>query len=207
MKQKEIRCPKASAVIFLLMAFAYIFSSLGSVLTAHFANPGETQLITTISHAIFAVSHLFISIVLFSKRYDKILIVAISSLAIAYLVFIIGFKAPINIFSLVIKLILVFIAYCLISDKSEKLKTIATKIRYIVPVGELIFLIFSAIRTIISVNSALTKNLAASGGPESNVLVFSTVFTSVFTVLAGILPVINYFILVNWLAKPYENDI
>ncbi len=107
---------------------------------------------------------------------------------IADYVFVVGF-------SVIVDVLLLFVALAFVRD-SEKEKAFITKIRYAVPILNIVSLV---IQGVFVVTEALKQM-----GDNASLVRASIVVAMVAFIPGAVLAAINYFKLVAWLVEPYE---
>lgn len=197
-----IRKPKGAARIFLLIAIGFFIASFGSIimpiLTEEAKQHSTLEIISDFAHG---VSVLFISIVLFNKKYDKMVIFS-SFVLLVVNTFTISKINILNISNIIFYILLAGFAYVMINMQESPIREIFAKIRFIIPIYNLLILVFSLIDTIKTLSASLVEN---TGAQLSESLSRAAVILPALMFLpAGILMVIAYAMLVNWLADPYE---
>ena len=197
-----IRKPKGAARIFLLIAIGFFIASFGSIimpiLTEEAKQHSTLEIISDFAHG---VSVLFISIVLFNKKYDKMVIFS-SFVLLVVNTFTISKINILNISNIIFYILLAGFAYVMINMQESPIRETFAKIRFIIPIYNLLILVFSLIDTIKTLSASLVEN---TGAQLSESLSRAAVILPALMFLpAGILMVIAYAMLVNWLADPYE---
>lgn len=205
MRRREIRCPKFCAVYFLLFGLFEFLTIATELLGYFFMSKNPIDPLGIVGKVITGAAALFISIVLFKKRYDKMLISALCGLIVSELITgLVGSKlfsvAEADYiftiaFSVIVDVLLLFVALVFVRN-SEKEKAFVTKTRYVVPVLYIVSLVIQGVFIV-------TEALKQMGDNET--LIIPTVIVTVFSfVPAAVLAAINYFKLVAWLIDPYE---
>ena len=195
MKKKEIRCPKFCAVMFLLSALSS-FLSVGTQLFEHFMlTQNPVEFLNVAKYIVSGSGSLFISIILFKKRYDKLLLGAVSGLVVSgiFSAIVYGVTEHSFSFSALVDILVFFIVLAFVCD-FEKVKQFAVKTRFAVPVINFIALLIEGIFICSNMSEKLDVDMTIA-----MVLVAVVVFIPVI-----VLSVVNYYKLVAWVVDPYE---
>ncbi|MBQ8183198.1 MAG: hypothetical protein IJ025_04785 [Clostridia bacterium] len=196
MRQREIRCPKFCAVIFLLSGLGNFLSIATELIDMFVTQQNSFELLHMADCVLAGTATLFISIILFKKHYDKLLIGAASCLVATGI-----FSAIVSDYvygtaiSVIVDVLLLFIVVVFVCG-AEKWKNLAAKIRMVVPVMNIIALIVQGVFTV----KGLTDKLGADG----SVVMASAVLVVIMLIPVGVLSIINYYKLVKWVVDPYE---
>ncbi len=195
MKKREIRCPKFCAIMFLLSGLSS-FLSVGTQLFEHFVlTQNPIEFLNIARYLVSGSAALFISIVLFKKRYDKLFLGAVSGLVVSeiFSTIVYGVTEHSFSFSVLVDVLLFFIVLAFVCDL-EKAKGFAKKIRFAVPVINFIALLIEGI----FVGANISEKLGAD-------MTIAMVFVAVVVFVPVIvLSVVNYYKLVAWVVDPYE---
>ncbi len=200
MKNREIRCPKFCAVIFLIEGLI----SLPRILLHVFPNeiftnrfPFTTE--TLIYAIIGSISAIFISVILFMKRYDKLLVGAIGTMVVSEIVnTVINSPNISNILSLLVDVLLLVLTIVMVLG-SDSLKKIAIKYQYIVPIMLIVSLVVGIVYA--------SKDVFDKAHLDTSSIVGITAIMSILVIIpSGIISVVKYLKLTNWLADPYEKN-
>lgn len=195
MKRKEIRCPKFCAVMFLLSALSS-FLSVGTQLFEHFMlTQNSVEFLNIAKYILSGSAALFISIILFKKRYDKLLLSAVSGLVVSgiFSAIVYGVTEHSFSFSVLVDVLVFFIVLAFVYD-FEKVKQFAVKTRFAVPVINFIALLIEGIFICSNISGKLDVDMT-----------IVTVFVAVVVFIPVIvLSVVNYYKLVAWVVDPYE---
>ncbi len=195
MKKREIRCPKFCAVMFLLSGLSS-FLSVATQLFEHFVlTQNPIEFLSIARYLVSGSAALFISIVLFKKRYDKLLLGAVSGLVVSgiFSAIVYGVTEHSFSFSVIVDVLLFFMVLAFVCD-FEKGKHFATKIRFAVPVINFVALVIEGIFVGASISEKLDADMTI-------VMVFVAVVVFVPVI---VLSVVNYYKLVAWVVDPYE---
>lgn len=195
MKKREIRCPKFCAVMFLLSALSS-FLSVGTQLFEHFVlTQNSVEFLNIAKYIVSGSAALFVSIILFKKRYDKLLLGAVSGLVVSgiFSTIVYGVTEHSFSFSVLVDVLVFFIVLAFVCD-CEKGKLFAIKTRFAVPVINFIVLLIEGI----FIGANISKKLNV-GMNIVTVFVAVVVFVPVI-----VLSVVNYYKLVAWVMDPYE---
>ena len=205
MKRREIYCPKFCAAYFLLVGLFDFLTIAIELLGCFFVSKNPIDPLGIVGKVITGAAALFISIVLFKKRYDKMLISAMCGLILSKLITgLVGSKffsvAEADYiftiaFSVIVDVLLLFVALAFVRN-SEKEKDFVTKTRYVVPV---LYIVSLVIQGVFIVTEALKQM-----GDDETLVIPTVIVTMISFVPAAVLAAINYFKLVGWLIEPYD---
>ena len=199
---KTIRTPKLPAVIFFVISLGLLFSAFcGAVLPIFMENATKHTPWKIISDLILGIANLTMSVLLFKKEYNKKLIYASILILISSLLTI----TEITIFSIgntLFSILLIGYTYIMIHMPESPIREKTVKLRFIIPLYDLVFLIISTIQAIHSLSEFLTNKSGAELTEDISKAV--VVIPSFMFLPSGIIMVIGYILLVNWLANPYE---
>lgn len=202
MKYKAIRCPKGPARIYLFGAISYLFVLIGDIAIKDiFQYPEQKPVLTVIKTALLIATNFFMCRILYSKRYDNLLIAAVASTALPFVVSLFISVTPLVISDVVLYLLFFAFTYITVKTPDTQLREKCVKLRFIIPLALVIELV---IATIITITELYDKMLQTSTTPDSNMNVAVIVVPIIITVFSSILPVLGYVMLVNWLSDPYE---
>ncbi len=207
MNERAIRKPKGPAIIFLITAISFIITIFSIFILSQSGLPNtdiDLPFIGVLRILIMAVANLFMSIILFSKKYNNILIVATASLMI-YNIF--GFFLNVTasgVIDTIFYLLLVAFTYIAIKKQGTPLREKVVKFRFIIPFFQIVLILCSVIANI---QSSYERALeAVSTYPEGSVSIISLILPYVLSSIVSFLPVLCYIWLVNWIADPYEKN-
>lgn len=204
MKQKAIRCPKGPARIYLFGAISYLFVLIGDIAIKDiFQYPEQKPVLTVIKTALLIATNFFMCRILYSKRYDNLLIAAVASTALPFVVSLFISVTPLVISDVVLYLLFFAFTYITVKTPDTPIREKCVKLRFIIPLALVIGLV---IATIITITELYEKMLQTSTTPDSNMNVAVIVIPIIITVFSSILPVLGYVMLVNWLSDPYEKQ-
>lgn len=208
MNEQAIRRPKGPAIIFLITSISLVITISSSfILTQTGLSDTQTDLpfIAVLRILIMAATNLFVSIVLFSKKYNNRLTVAIASLLIYNIIGLFINVTPYLIADSVFYILLVAYTYVAINKQETPLREKAVKFRFIIPVFQFGLILYSVIQNL---QSSYERALeAVSAYPEGTVSMVSLLLPTFFTNIFSFLPVLCYIWLVNWIADPYEKKL
>ena len=202
MKYKAIRCPKGPARIYLFGAISYLFVLIGDIAIKDiFQYPEQKPVLTVIKTALLIATNFFMCRILYSKRYDNLLIAAVASTALPFVVSLFISVTPLVISDVVLYLLFFAFTYITVKTPDTPIREKCVKLRFIIPLALVIELV---IATIITITELYEKMLQTSTTPDSNMNIAVIVIPIIITVFSSILPVLGYVMLVNWLSDPYE---
>ena len=202
MKHKAIRCPKGPARIYLFGAISYLFILIGDIaIKGIFQYPEQKPVLTVIKTVLLIATNFFMCRILYSKRYDNLLIAAVASTILPFVVSLFINVTPLVISDIVLYLLFFAFTYITVKMPDTPLRERCVKLRFIIPLALVIELV---IATIITITELYDKMLQTSTTPDSNMNVAVIVVPIIITVFSSILPVLGYVMLVNWLSDPYE---
>ncbi len=203
MKNATIKKAKGSAVIFLLTAISQFSTVALEFLGTTFLNQApKLKTSDIIIYVIWCMAHLFIAWVLFTKRYDNLLIIALSSQLIPCIIGLFTGSLFLYICQVIFNMVLIAFTYIMVKMPETPLREKIAKARFIIPLSQIALILFSTIQLIQELFEKLT---ATSGAPLSNNMNAAIVaIPSLLSALSGFLPVLCYIWLANWLVDPYE---
>ena len=202
MKHKAIRCPTGPARIYLFGAISYLFVLIGDIAIKDiFQYPEQKPVLTVIKTALLIATNFFMCRILYSKRYDNLLIAAVASTILPFVVSLFISVTPLVISDIVLYLLFFAFTYITVKTPDTPIREKCVKLRFIIPLALVIELV---IATIITITELYDKMLQTSTTPDSNMNVAVIVVPIIITVFSSILPVLGYVMLVNWLSDPYE---
>lgn len=203
MNEKTIRRPTGPAVIFLLTALGFFFSIFSSALFAQLLeNMQEMPPLGIFRYVLWGATNLFMSIILFSKKYNNRLIVGSGVLLIPCLVTMFLNITPYLIGEIIFYLVLIAFTYIMVNMSGTPIREKAVKLRFIIPVFQFILILISTTQIIQGVYEKFTETAATY--PEGAMSVAIALVPSILGAVTGFLPVLCYTWLANWLANPYE---
>ena len=195
MKKKEIRCPKFCAVMFLLSGLGSFLSIGIQFFECFVLSQNSIEILNIAKYILSGSTALFIGMVLFKKRYDKLLLGAVSGLVVSgiFSAIVYGVTEHSISLSVLVDLLILLIVLAFVCDL-EKGKTFVQKIKRFIPVVFFICLfvdgIFMGINISEKINAAITILM---------VMIAVVVFLPVV-----ILNVAIYYKLVLWVLEPFE---
>ncbi len=203
MKQKAIRCPKGPARIYLFGAIAYLFILIGDIVIKDiFQYPEQKPVLTVIRTILLIATNFFMCRVLYSKRYDNLLIAAVATTVLPFIVSLFKGVTPLVISDIVLYLLFFAFTYITVKMLDTPLREKCVKFRFIIPLALVIQFI---IATVISIRELYDRMMQTTGtAPDSNMNFAIIVVPIIITVFSSILPVLGYIMLTNWLSDPYE---
>lgn len=205
MNERTIKRPTGPAVIFLLTAMGFIFTIFShSVLTQLLEQLDELQPMAIFRFVLWGVTNLFMSIILFSKKYDNWLIIGSGILLIPSIFTLFLNISPYLISEIIFYLILIVFTYVMVKMPETPIREKVVKFRFIIPLFQFILILISTIQSIRGVyENYMETNGAYTTGSISIAMVL---LPSILSSISGFLPVLCYVWLANWLANPYEKQ-
>lgn len=203
MNKKTIRTPKGPAVIFLTQSIDYFFIIFSSSFLAQFSDEIQRKSTWEIIHyLIFGAITLFMSIVLFSKKYDNLLLISTAALLIPGIFNLFSNLSPYLILEIIFYIVLFAFTYIMVKMPETPIRKAAVKLRFIIPLFQFLLLLFSTIQMI----QGLYENVVETTGTHFNASMnlAAVVLPAIMSSVSGFLPLLCYILLVNWLANPYE---
>ena len=203
MKNATIKKPKGSAVIFLLTALSNFSTVALELLCTTFLN--QAPKLTTsniIIYVIWGISHLFIARILFTKRYDNLLIIALSTQLIPCIIGLFTGSLSSYICEVIFYMMLIAFTYIMVKMPETPLREKVSKVRFIIPLSQIALIIFSTMHLIQGLFEKLASTSAAPLSNNMNAAIVA--IPSIVSAFSGVLPVLCYVWLANWLAYPYE---
>lgn len=205
MNKQAIRTPKGPAIIFLINAISFL-TTLSStfILTQSGITDANIDLpiIGVVRVLIMVAANLFMSIVLFSKKYNNTLIIATASLLIYNIIGLFLSVTPYTIIDSIFYLFLIAYTYIAINKQETPLREKVIKLRFIIPLFQFLLVTYSVVQTL---QNTFAKALEiVSAYPAGSVSIIPLVLPMVFSSVLSFLPVLCYAWLVNWIADPYE---
>jgi len=203
MNERAIRQPKGSAIIFLLTSFSYFSIILYSVLFPLLLDNIQQMPTTGIVRLLlYGITCLFMSIVLFSKKYNNLLIAATTGLLIPRVFTLFVNITPYIVSEIVFYLLLTVFTYVMVKMSESPIREKLVKYRFIIPAFQSALVLVSTIQLIQGVYEKYTATTGVF--PEGAVTVVLTLLPSILSAFSGILPILCYVWLTNWLAAPYR---
>ncbi len=203
MNERAIRMPKGPAIIFLIQAISYFFTIFSTALMGEiFDYPEKMPLLAVFRIVLWGAINLFISIVLFSKKYNNALLVGVGVLLIPSIFGLFFSISPYLISEIIFHLMLIAFTYIMVKMPETPIREKAVKVRFIIPVFQFVLILISTIQTIQGVYEKFTET--AGTYPEGTMSVAIALLPSILGAVTGFLPVLCYALLANWLADPYE---
>ncbi len=201
MNEKSIRCPKGPAVIFLINAISNFSVILNSGLLAGLLdNMAELPTQAIIRLAFMGIVNLFMSIVLFSKSYNNLLLAGTGALMLPYVSTLFRGVSPGLIVNIIFYLLLMLFTYIMVNMTETYTRKKAVKVRFIIPTFQFVLILISTIQSIQNYYESFLY--AASEHPDTVVNMVAFLLPAITSSIIGFLPVLCYIWLVNWLADP-----
>lgn len=203
MNEKAIRRPTGPAIIFLIQAISYFFTIFSTALMGEiFDYPEKLPLKSILSFLIWGATNLFMSIVLFSKKYNNLLLIGEGVLLVPSILRLFFNVTPYLISEIIFYLILFAFTYIVVKMPETPIRKKAVKFRFVIPLFQFVLILISTIQT---VQGVYEKFLETAGAyPDGAMNVAIALFPSILSAITGFLPVLCYILLANWLADPYE---
>ena len=203
MKEKAIRCPTGPAVIFLLISLGQFFTILSTFLMRVITDtPENISPLGTVRILLFGATALFMSIVLFSKKYNNLLLISTSTMLIPSISGLFLNITPYLICDMIFYLLLIGFTYVMVKMPETPIRERTAKFRFVIPVFQFVLILISTIQNMQSLYETLTETMGTQLSDAMNTAVI--LMPSILGAVSGFLPVLCYVWLVNWLANPYE---
>ncbi len=205
MNEKTIRKPKGPAIIFLIASFSYLITLLNIFIFNHSGildTEVDLPFIGILRVLIMAAANLFMSIILFSKKYNNALIVATATLLIYNIIGLFLNVTPYGIFDILFYLLLIAYTYVAINKQGTQIREKVVKFRYIIPLFQFALVLHSVIQTLQSNYERALETV--SSYPEGTISMIAILSPYIISSIISFLPVLCYIWHVNWLADPYE---
>ena len=195
MSKREIRCPKFCSVMFLLSGLGSFLSIGIQFFECFVLSQNPIEFLNIAKYILSGSTALFISVVLFKKRYDKLLLGAVSGCVVSGIFSAIVYGVTEHLFSLsvLVDLLILFIVLAFVCDL-EKGKTFVQKIKRVIPVVFFICLFVDGIFMGINISEKINADITIL-----MVMIAVAVFLPVV-----ILNVAIYYKLVLWVLDPFE---
>ena len=203
MNKKTLRKPKGPAIIFLITAISAIITVFnGFIFTEILDTDVALPFMGIIRMFVMASAYIFLSIVLLSKKYDNLLIFAISTLLIPSIIGLFINVTAYLICDMIFFLLLITFTYIAINKQESALREKVVKFRFIIPLLQFALILYSVIQSLqSSYESALER---VSTYPEGTVSIVFLLLPVVISSFFSFLPVLSYSWLVNWISDPYD---
>lgn len=205
MNEKTIRCPKGPAIIFLITAISYLITVFAPALLSHIT--GNTQDLSPLAFfrlALWFTTALFMSIVLFSKKYNNALIVSAVVLLIPSVLGLFFNITPYLVSEIIFHLMFIAFTYIMVKKPETPIREKTVKFRFVIPAFQFVLILISTIQSIQSLYGNLIENTGTQLSDPLNLAV--VLIPSILGAVAGFLPVLCDVLLVNWLADPYDTQ-
>ena len=203
MNERTIRRPTGPAIIFLITALSYFLTLSSTLLMIEFFDyPKELTITGVIRTILLGATNLFMSTVLFSKKYDNKLIIGSGILLIPGIFTLFLNVSPYHISEILFYLVLIAFTYIMVKMLETPIREKAVKFRFVIPLFQFILILISTIQTMHNLYENLTETMGTT--PEGAMGVAVVLAPSILGALAGFLPVLCYTWLANWMANPYE---
>lgn len=203
MNEKTIRRPTGPAIIFLLTALGFFFTIFSHSVLAQLLEPvDEMQPLAIFRFVLWGTTNLFMSIVLFSKKYDNMLIIGSSVLLIPCIFTLFLNITPYLISEILFYLVLIAFTYIMVKMLETPIREKAVKFRFVIPLFQFVLILISTIQTMQGLYEKLTETMGTT--PEGAMGMVVALVPSILGAITGFLPVLCYTWLANWMANPYE---
>ena len=191
MDNRAIKTPKIPATIFLIFGVLYCLSVISAILThiEFFTKLEEVAVSEIIRLLLLGLTNLFMSSTLFLKNYNNKLIVASALLTLPNIFALFSDVNSFLIGNIVFGLLFTAFTYIMIKMPETPVREEVVKFRFIIPLLQFVLLIISStdiIRHIYYGNSIFT------------------LIPLLYPLITGLLPILYYIFLVDWLATPYK---
>lgn len=204
MIERNIRRPKGPAIIFLLESFTYFFTLFSTaMLTQITGDPKEMEPLAIFRIVLWGATNLFMSIILFSKKYDNMLIAATGVLLIPGIFSLFLNITPYLISEIIFYLVLITFTYIMVKMPEAPIREKAVKIRFVIPLFKFVLILISTVEMIMGVFEKATEAL---GTPDNGMKIAIVLLPTILGAITGFLPVLCYAWLANWLAEPWEKN-
>lgn len=203
MNERTIRCPKGPAIIFLIQGISFLFTIVSTILiTQLFDYPKTMEPLAILRFVLLGVTNLFISIVLFSKKYNNLLLVSTGALMIPSILGLFLNITPYLISEIIFYLILIAFTYIVVKMPDTPIRKKTVKFRFVFPFFQFVLILVSTIQTMQGLYENLTQTM---GTPLSDGITTAIALVpSILGAITGFLPVLCYTWLSNWLAEPWD---
>ena len=205
MDEQTIRKPKGPAIIFLITAISFVITILSTFILSQSELPNtevDLPFIGILRVLIMAAANLFMSIILFSKKYNNALIVATATLLIYNIIGLFLNVTPFVIFDILFYLLLIAYTYVAINKQRTQIREKVVKSRFVIPLFQFCLILYSVIQTLQSNYERALETV--SSYPEGTISIFEILSPYIISSIISFLPVLCYIWHVNWLADPYE---
>lgn len=205
MNERTIRRPKGPAIIFLIASFSYLITLLNIFIFNHSGildTEVDLPFIGILRVLIMAAANLFMSIILFSKKYNNALIVATATLLIYNIIGLFLNVTPFVIFDILFYLLLIAYTYVAINKQRTQIREKVVTSRFVIPLFQFCLILYSVIQTLQSNYERALETV--SSYPEGTISIFEILSPFIISSIISFLPVLCYIWHVNWLADPYE---
>ena len=195
MKKREIRCPKFCSLMFLLSGLGSFLSIGIQFFECFVVSQNPIEFLNIAKYILSGSTALFISMVLFKKRYDKLLLGAVSGCVVSgiFSAMVYGVTEHSISLSVLVDLLILLIVLAFVCDL-EKGKTFVQKIKRFIPVVFFICLFVDGIFMGINISEKINADITIL-----MVMIAVVVFLPVV-----ILNVAIYYKLVLWVLDPFE---
>ena len=200
---KTIRTPKFPAVVFLANALITLLSAFGGIVLPLITESTKKQTPREIiADLILGSVTLFIAILLFKRRYNKTLIYA-SLIFLLAGIFTTTQITFLSVGDILFDVIFTGFVYVMIQMPETPIRERFVKFRFAIPVYMVVHLIVSVIQA----GQMLSEILVNKSGTEipESVSMATAVIPSYVFLPHGIIMVMCYALLTNWLADPYKD--
>lgn len=202
MKEKALRRPTGPAIIFLITAISYLNTIFTPTFLSHITdNTQDLSPLAFVRLSLWFVTSLFMSIVLFSKKYNNTLIAGTAVLLIPGVLGMFFNITPYLISEIIFHLILIAFTYIMVKMPETPIREKTVKFRFIIPAFQFVLILITTIQSIRSLYGNLIENTGTQLSDPLNLAV--VLIPSILGAIEGFLPVLCYVWLVNWLANPY----
>ncbi len=203
MNERVIRTPNGPATIFLIQPISYFFTIFSTALMGEvFDYPEKMPFLGIFRIILWGATNLFMSIVLFSKKYNNLLLIGSGVLLIPSIFGLFLNITPYLISDIVFYLMLITFTYIMVKMPETPIREKAVKFRFIIPVFQFVVILISTIQTIQGVYEKYVET--AGTYPDGAMNIAIALLPSILGAVTGFLPVLCYVLLTNCLANLYE---
>lgn len=203
MNKREIRRPTGPAIIFLINGLGFFFTILTNFLMAQIMDSDMQLPLSQVANLLLMGSiNLFMSIVLFSKKYNNVLLIPTGLFPVSGIVSLFFGISPFKICNIIFFLLVLGYTYITVKMPKTPIREKAVKLRFIIPVFQFVLILISTIQMIQSLYENVTETMGAYPDGAMNIAI--VMVPSILSALFGFLPVLCYIWLANWLAEPRE---
>lgn len=206
MNERTIRRPKGPAIFFSYQAITYFLTVLSTItmtlMPQIFDKTEDISPLGMIRTLLFGIANLFMSVTLFSKKYNNTLLIATGALLIPSIFGLFSNITPYSIIDIIFGLLLIAFTYIMVKMPETSLRKKTVKLRFFFPLFQFVYIMISTIQSIQILRENVTETM---GAPLDSAMNNATILIpSVASAISGLLIALCYVLLANWLADPYE---